>query len=84
MLEYKEETLCLDPMDRGSKLLCKELSKDDVCKFLVVSEVLPVVLVLLFKDLFKTRRLGLVDFELRKERTEAVSSAAVTGSRIYF
>jgi len=84
MLEYKEETLCLDPIDRGSKLLCKELSENDVCKFLVVSGVLLVILVLLFKNLFKTRRLGLVDSELRKERTEAVSSAAVIRSGIYF
>jgi len=47
-------------MDRGSKLLCRQLSKDDVCKFLAVSGVLPAILILLLKNLFKARRLGLV------------------------
>jgi len=50
----------LDPIDRGSKLLCRQLSKDDVCKFLAVSGVLPAILILLLKNLFKARRLGLV------------------------
>jgi len=47
-------------MDRGSKLLCKELSEDDVRKFLAVSGVPPVILIPFLKNLFKVRRLGLV------------------------
>jgi len=50
----------LDPIDKGSKLLYKELSEDDVRKFLAVSEVPPVVFISLLKDIFKARRLGLV------------------------
>jgi len=84
MLQFKEETLCLDPTNRGSKLLYKELSEDDICKFLAVSGVPLVVLISLFKDLFKARRLGLVDSELRKERTEAASSVAMIESGTYF